>query len=789
MAAHATHIKVLLVEDNPCDIQTIEKYLAESSVIEFEVAGVTTLKDALEHVRTQRPDVVLLDLLLPDSEGLVTLRAMHKHAQGVPIVVLTILCDELLALNLAREGAQEYLIKTQLNKELLIRTLQYAIGRKSIEAALRVTESQYSMTVDSISDALHVVDSSLCIVLMNKAFKEWSKKLGFASEVEGRSLFEVFPFLPEAVRREYDSVFTTGKLLVTEEKTDVSGRIFHTETRKIPIFENNKVAQVITLVRDITERKKMEDAFSDRERFLNSVFMSIQDGVSVLDCDMNIVRVNATMEKWYAHAMPLVGKKCYQAYHSHSFPCKACPTMQTLKTKKASFQVVTKRGSHGKITGWLDLYSFPLFDTATGEMTGVIEYVRDITARKKAEKDSERLNSELLRFNKRFKLLSLRDPHTGLYNHRYLEGVIESEFHRAKRYYHPLSVILVDIDYFKSFNDVYGHEFGDLILKQLARQLKRLVRGYDSVVRLGGEEFLILSPGTDRPSALIFAQRVLDELNLFNFGDKLHAVKLKLSLAVVTYPDDKLIKGIDLVDLAEKIVARAKESGGNRVCSSIDSIKQGHLARERDNDHAGVKMLKNKLYKLTKKTNQGLMESIFALSKTIELKDHYTGEHVERTVQYVSDIAQQLNLPREEIESVKQAAMLHDIGKIGIPEKILLKKSKLTKGEFEAIKKHPQIGADILRPIQLLHDIIPLIFYHHERWDGKGYLHGLKREEIPLGARIIAIADVYQALTSDRPYRKAFPKIKALRIIETGAGAQFDPRIAYVFLRILKKEV
>jgi len=131
---------------------------------------------------------------------------------------------------------------------------------------------------------------------------------------------------------------------------------------------------------------------------------------------------------------------------------------------------------------------------------------------------------------------------------------------------------------------------------------------------------------------------------------------------------------------------------------------------------------------------------------------------------------------------------LHDLGKIGVSEKILLKKSKLTKREFEEIKKHPQIGADILRPIQFLRNIIPLVFYHHEKWDGSGYPSGIKGEEIPIGVRIIAIADVYQALTSDRPYRKAYKKEKAIAILKKGSGCQFDPRITGIFLRILQAE-
>ncbi len=413
-----------------------------------------------------------------------------------------------------------------------------------------------------------------------------------------------------------------------------------------------------------------------------------------------------------------------------------------------------------------------------------------MAAKTKAQfkKEIRILHKELLKTNKRLKQLSLIDPSTGLYNHRHLKGVLEAEFHRAKRNAYPLSVIMLDIDYFKSINDVYGQEFGDLVLRQFAQQLKRMVRRYDILFRFGGEEFIIVFPGIDKEEALGLAQRLLNALNLYNFGDKRNTVKLKLSIAVVSYPEDRVSKEIDLVDLAEKIISKVKDRGGNRVCSTEDTEAGERAISKRAKEKTGVGILKSKIDKLTKKANQGLVESIFAFAKTIELKDRYTGEHVGETMFYATEVAKELGLSKEQKEFVKQAAVLHDLGKIGISEKILLKKSKLTKKEFERIKKHPHIAADILRPIHALHDVIPLIFYHHERWDGKGYPDGIKGEDIPIGARIISIADVYQALTSDRPYRKAYSKKDAVKIIKNGSGTQFDPQVVNAFLEILKKE-
>jgi HD-GYP domain-containing protein (c-di-GMP phosphodiesterase class II) len=315
-----------------------------------------------------------------------------------------------------------------------------------------------------------------------------------------------------------------------------------------------------------------------------------------------------------------------------------------------------------------------------------------------------------------------------------------------------------------------------------------MLRKYDIVIRYGGEEFLVISPGITSQQAVNLSQRLLETLSFLNFGNKEHVVKLKLSLGVVSFPDDKAGKSMDLISLVEQIMNKAKESGGNRAYSSIDLKKRSRLVKFIKGKSASINLLKDKFDKLTKKTNHDSMESIFAFAKTLELKDHYTGEHVEKTVHFASEIAKGLGLPNDELEAIQQAAMLHDLGKIGVSDSILLKKGKLNKSEFEEIKKHPQIGADIIRPIRFLHGIIPFIFYHHERWDGKGYPSGIKGDDIPVGARIIAIADVYQALCSDRPYHKAFSREEAIEIIKSGAGTQFDPRIVNVFLKVMKKE-
>jgi diguanylate cyclase (GGDEF)-like protein len=398
----------------------------------------------------------------------------------------------------------------------------------------------------------------------------------------------------------------------------------------------------------------------------------------------------------------------------------------------------------------------------------------------------EKSNRTILQLNKKLSKLALKDPHTGLYNRRYLKETLEKELSLAKRHAQSLSVLMMDIDYFKSVNDAYGHTFGDLVLKQFTKTLKKVIRKYDIIFRFGGEEFVIISPRTDRATSLMLAKRLLRTINAHSFGDKTHAIKLKLSISVASYPEDGLvIRGIDLVYLADQILNKVKEYGGNKVYSSEDIEKmEGNLPSENE-INVDMELLKKKVYRLSQRANQSLIEAIFAVAKAVGLKDRYSDTLTKRNIDYATEIAKMLKLPKAEIEHIRKAAILHDIGKVGISEKILLKKSKLTASEFETIKKHPQLSADIIRPLYFLRGTIPLILYHHERWDGKGYPYGLKGNETPIGARIVGIVDAYRSLTSNRPYRKAYPKSNALKILKRESGTKFDPQVIAAFLKIL----
>ncbi len=539
---------------------------------------------------------------------------------------------------------------------------------------------------------------------------------------------------------------------------------------------------------NIIKRDRLIDELELQELY-RSLLVASPNAIMVTDIKCTIIMTNqqAVNLHGYNSIEEMIGLNAFDLIAPQDRERAKQMVHKTLANEKILNEHYTLLKKDG--TTFLGELNASLILDVAGKPKAFIGVLRDISEQKNAEEKLTLLNQYLLKSNNRLKELALRDSQTGLYNHRYMSDFIEAEFQRASRYRSHLSVIMLDIDYFKSINDVYGHRFGDMILKQFARYLRKIVRKYDVVARFGGEEFVIISISADIANAVKVAERLLNDLNVYEFGDTTHKIRLKISMGIASYPEDRASKGIDLINIAYKILNKAKEDGGNRVYGSGDlKPTTARIPKKHPIVTYDVNFLKNKLEKLTKRTNQSLVEAVFAFAKTIKLKDHYTGEHVEKTVTYAAEIARTLRLDTRIVERIREAAMLHDLGKIGISEKILLKKSKLTLEEYNEIKKHPQIAVDILRPIHVLHDILPLILHHHERWDGKGYPSGLKGNNIPLGARIIALSDVFQALISNRPYREAYPKETAIRIIKNSTGSQFDPKIVKTFISILTQE-
>ncbi|MES1246387.1 MAG: diguanylate cyclase [Actinomycetota bacterium] len=357
--------------------------------------------------------------------------------------------------------------------------------------------------------------------------------------------------------------------------------------------------------------------------------------------------------------------------------------------------------------------------------------------------------------------LALTDPLTGLGNHRHFHERLQRELTAAEENGTTLSLCLVDIDDFKGVNDTYGHPVGDRVLGQVASRLRQ---GGESF-RLGGDEFAVLLPGLDDRAAIAVARSIVERVGAAQI-EQIGSVTV--SAGVASFP----VQGVgrdELIRLADSALYWAKEDGKNRarVYEQTQEIELEQLQQLAESPDRAARY-----------------RAAASLAKAVDARDAYTGSHSERVSELAARIARRLGLDTNEIELTRLAASLHDLGKLAIPEEILRKPSTLNESEQLVLQRHPQIGYRMLDSLGV-EPIAEWVLHHHERWDGDGYPDRLRGEEIPLGARIIFVADAYDAMTSERVYRKPLSPQEALEELQACAGSQFDPTIVDAFAQEL----
>lgn len=387
------------------------------------------------------------------------------------------------------------------------------------------------------------------------------------------------------------------------------------------------------------------------------------------------------------------------------------------------------------------------------------------------------------------------DTLTSLYNHRGFQEMLAKELAKAKDNNNHLSVVMFDVNNISKINRELGHAKGDEVIKLLAEKVKQNIRNTDYAGRYGGDEIAVIMPDTDTRDAKYLAEYITYCLSCC-FVDDVGPVKV--SVGISTYPDCSSDQE-KLLILAEQAMfisqAKGYKEGMSAIVSSSDfnfwdDVALNSFAEVLAKRHSqiGINFEEELVHKFNNEeiiNHNHLMEMVTSLAGAIDAKDPYTKGHSTSVSRYSEALARAINLPESEVERIKIGAMLHDVGKIGIPESVLKKPGKLTDEEWEIMKQHPVIGAEkVLEPNEALRDLIPIVKYHHERLDGKGYPEHLKGNEIPLAARIVSVADAYHALVSDRPYRKGMPIEKACAILKEGAGTQWDADLVRQFISI-----
>jgi diguanylate cyclase (GGDEF)-like protein len=346
------------------------------------------------------------------------------------------------------------------------------------------------------------------------------------------------------------------------------------------------------------------------------------------------------------------------------------------------------------------------------------------------------------------------DELTGLFNRRHFEERLKEEVSRQTRYGDVFSIFMLDLDNFKTYNDTYGHPAGDILLGQMGKIVKGSVRNVDQAFRYGGDEFVIILPRTTREDAYVVAERV--RVQIAKRMEK-QAIAVTASIGLASYPADGVVAE-ELVHVADNALYHAKRAGGNRILRSSDTLSE--LPDE--GDVRGT---------YTKRNDLSVLD---ALVSAVEARDSYMYDHFRKVNTYAVALAEAIGLSPDQVANLSTAALRHDIGKIGIPDKVFNKKGRLNEEDWKVVKTHPELGANIFRLIPDLAPCVNIVLYHHEWWDGSGYPDGLKGEQIPIEARILAIADSFEAMTSVRPYRAALPLKEIIKQLKQGAGLQFD---------------
>ena len=379
--------------------------------------------------------------------------------------------------------------------------------------------------------------------------------------------------------------------------------------------------------------------------------------------------------------------------------------------------------------------------------------------------------------------MSRTDELTGLANRRHFTNVLEAFYTQARRYSRPLSLIVMDIDFFKAVNDTGGHQVGDDLLKAVAAAIEAASRKADLPARLGGDEFAILLPETSAVDAEPVAERIrqgLSDHSVMNGSD----IRVTLSIGIADLNAGEIDSPMAMQSTADRALYAAKENGRNCVV-------QAHRIQGLSLTDGGSSEQVNKLYKklagLDNQFKDMFLNGLEEVIDILETRAPHMADHARKVERYATMIAQEMGLPPRAVKRVEIAAMLHDIGMLAMPDSILMSADKLSSQDLRLLRQHPLISVRIMEGMEFLEQEIPAVRYHHEWFNGSGYPEGIAGAAIPLSAKIIAVADAFDAMTSARSFRQAISVKAALTEIHDHAGRQFDPEVAATFCALAKR--
>ncbi|MCX5648914.1 MAG: diguanylate cyclase, partial [Planctomycetota bacterium] len=650
--------------------------------------------------------------------------------------------------------------------------------RSRVADALRESEEDLSITLHSIGDAVIATDTAGRVVRMNPAAERLT---GWPlAETVGKPLAEIFRIINVLTREPASDplakALATGEVVVLTNDTALIAR--DGAERQIadsaaPIRDaQGRIRGAVLVFHDVTAQYAVKKALRESEERYRSLYATSQDAIIIASPDKCFLAGNPA-------AIGLFGCRDEEDFTRRTLadlsPERQPDGVPSSDKAQEMMGLALEKGSH--FFEWthkrVDGTEFPatvLLSKFEAGGTRILQAtVRDITVSKRAEEALQQANTRL-------EELATTDDLTGLANRRGFMAAIGLETERARRYGSDLALAMIDVDGFKAINDVCGHVFGDRVLVEVARAIEEGARAADLVARYGGDEIIVLMPNTDAREAVSAVERIRRSIAGRVISDGQRSLQVAISAGVSALDSKDRTAGPDLlIRQADEALYAAKHAGGN-VAKTWNEITEDR-AGEIPDEAAGVEDLQRKVAGLSLQAKEMVVQSLWGLVHALEARDSYTKAHSANVTRYAVAIAETLELDPEETGVIRRAAMVHDIGKIAVPDSILRKRGALDDHERRIMQGHVLAGVKIIDQMRFLDREVPLVRHHHEWWKGEGYPDGIAGEAIPLGARILAVADAFDAITSNRVYRNARSVSDALRILVEESGRQFAPGV------------
>ncbi len=836
------HIRVLLVEDNPNDVNLIQKILSEDSRNVFEISHAAQLSKSLEFLKSNDIDIILLDMGLPDSHGIETLIAVLSQNGKIPVIIQAYSSDEELAKRAVKVGAQDYLIKERMNCYMLGQSVRYAIECKMMNE--EILESKKRFKAFYQDDPIPIFtwqkrgEDFFLIDFNTAAIQVTDKK---AQNYLGKSAIKLSKNQPEIL--EYMRQCFAEQSVISRE---IVSNHFCPGKHLLVHFSCLEPDLIIVRIEDLTERKKMEEKIINSERYYRLLSENVSDFVWVLDLEgMRLSYCSPSVRRLFGYTEEeFLSKNINETMTQDSYKL----AIQTLeeemdaenkksrdpsRSRLMEVEIIRKDGS----SIWVEMSATFIRNAEGKAVSSIIGISRDISKRKLAEeallKNEEKYRtileniedgcyevdlygnftfinnsmSRILGYSKEDLLGMNYKKYTDKENaeniFREYNKIFNAKENPRQRFEWQLIAKNEDAVYIEQSISLQKDSYGKIIgFQGIVRDVTERKKSEDALRKSETKYRQLIENAHEG----IFQSTVEGRhitvnqafANILGYDSPEEVVKNITDIAHQIYvnPEDrtKILQTIDKEGSVKGYETEFYRKDGSKIWVSINmhAVRddQGKILYYQgiDQDITDKKRIETERQENIERLRSSLGATINAMAVTVETRDPYTAGHQRRVADLARAIASEMNLSSDQVDGIRMASMIHDIGKISIPSEILAKPTKLTELEFNLIKTHSQSGYDILKNINFPSPVAQIILEHHERVNGSGYPNGLKGDQILLESQVLAVADVIEAMASYRPYRPSLGIETALKEIEKNKGILYNNIAVDVCLKLFREK-